>query len=173
MENAIVALISTALIILSSVIMMLSTLQSTSKMAASWQAMNTEFNNISATSISAETDAEYFGGAFVIRVPNNGQNNLCDFPMWDVIAQFEDGTATYLTYVPGTTAGNNEWAVAGINIAPGQSEIFDPGILNPEEYLRMEIKLYPELALYASARITVATPVGVKARCMVTKIPPP
>jgi hypothetical protein len=172
MENAIVAIISTALIILSSVIMMMSTLQSTSKIAAAWQAMNTEFNNIRTTSISAETD-NYYGGPIEIRVINNGQSNLYDFSKWDVIAQYEDGTATYLAYTEGTVAGLNQWAVAGIDIGLGQFEIFDPGILDPGEYLRMQIKLDPELILGESARITVVTPTGVKTQCLVTKKPLP
>jgi hypothetical protein len=167
MENAIVALISTALIILSSIIMTTSTLQATTKMAASWQTMDKEFNDMRATSISAETD-DYYGGAIEIKVINNGQNNLNAFPKWDVIAQYEGGTATYLEYTPGTSASTNQWAVAGINTGEGEGEIFDPGILNPGEYLRMQIMLSPELIPHASVRITIATPGGIKAQCLVT-----
>jgi hypothetical protein len=173
MENAIVAIISTVLIILSSVIMTMSTLQATSKLSGSWQAMTAEFDSIRTTSISAEPEGDYYGGPIELDVANNGQSNLCDFSQWDVIAQYEDGTATYLTYDSGTLAGNNEWAVQSINIGPGQLEIFDPGILNPGEYLRVQINLDPGLAVGYSARITIATPDGVTAQCLITQQAPP
>ena len=168
MENAIVSLISTALIILCSVIMMTSTLQATSTMAVSLQAMSQEFSELNATAISAETD-NYYGGSIEVRIVNDGQNNLYDFSKWDVIAQYAGGTATYLEYVTGTSAGANQWAVAGINISPIQVEIFDPGILNPAEYLRLKITLDPELTLGESARITVASPSGIQTQCLVTR----
>lgn len=168
METAIVALISTALIILSSVVMMTSTLQSTSKMAASLQAMNSEFDLISATSISASS-ADYYGGAISLSVYNGGQSNLWNFSQWDIIAQYDDGEATYLAYTTGTVAGDNQWAVTGIDIAGGLPEIFDPGILNPGEYLQLQVELVPELEVGQSARLTIATPDGVRAQCLVTR----
>ncbi len=168
MENALVAIISTVLIILSSVIMMMSTLQSTSKMAASWQVMNTEFNNTRTTAISVEAD-DYYGGAINLTVSNNGQSNLYDFSEWDVIAQFEDGGATYLGFADGTVAGTGQWTVTGIELGPGQPEIFDPGILNPNEHLKLQLNIAPELGPGQSARITVSTPSGVKAQATVTR----
>ena len=168
MENALVAIISTVLIILSSVIMMMSTLQSTSKMAASWQVMNTEFNNIRTTAISV-TANDYTGGTIVLSVNNDGQCNLYDFSEWDVIAQFENGGATYLGFAAGTIAGTGQWAVTGIEMGHGQPEIFDPGILNPNEHLMLQLNLDSELSPGQSARITVSTPSGVKAQVTVTR----
>jgi hypothetical protein len=173
MENALVAIVSTILIIISSVIMMMSTLQSSSRIAAAWQSMTTEFNNIRTTSITAATDENYYGGPITVRVTNAGQANLTDFTKWDVIAQYEDGTATYLTYCTGISAGANGWALTGIHLSLGQDEIFDPGILDPGEYASLQIVLNPELQLGASVRITVATPSGVTAECTVTEKPLP
>jgi hypothetical protein len=168
MENAIVSIISTTLIILSTVIMMMTSLQATTKMAAAWQTMSTTFSNLHTTSIST-VGVRYTGGPIYIDVTNSGQSNLYDFPKWDVIAQYANGTAIYLTYLESGFPDNNEWVIVNIQTASHSAEIFDPGILNPDEHLRMRIAIVPGLSWGGSARFTIATPSGIKDQYVITR----
>ncbi len=171
MENAIVAIISTMLIIISSLMMTMSTLQSTSQMAAAWQSMNTTFNNMRSTSISAEGYGDYNGDDIWIKVTNDGQCNLYDFDRWDVIAQYDDGTSVYLTYLESGTIEANQWTIAGIYTVMDYPDIFDPGILNPEEYMLMQVDMTPEINVNESARITISTSSGITDQCIITRLP--
>jgi len=173
MENAIVAIISTTLIIISSVVMMMSSLQATSKMAAAWQSMSTTLNNMRTTSISAEEYREYNEGDIWIRVTNDGECNLYDFSKWDVIAQYDDGTSTYLTYRESGSLEANEWTIEGIYTSLDYSEIFDPGILNPEEYLIILADMTPPIGVNESTRISISTPAGITDQCVITRLPYP
>ncbi len=171
MENAIVAVISTMLIIISSLMMTMSTLQSTSQMASAWQSMNATFGDMLSTSISAEGYGDYNGDTMWIKVTNDGQCNLYDFDKWDVIAQYDDGTSIYLTYLESGIVEANEWTVEGIYTAMDYSDIFDPGILNPEEYMLLQVDMTPKINMNESARITISTPAGITDQCIVTRLP--
>jgi hypothetical protein len=52
----------------------------------------------------------------------------------------------------------------------GVDEVFDPEILNPVSNMMIAISTYPEISVGETIRITIATPGGVTAQCMNTRI---
>ena len=111
-------------------------------------------------------------GNFHLAVTNEGQTDLAEFARWDVIVEYQNsGTdyATYLEYTTDTPPGDNQWMVAGIYLPNGNAEVYDPGILNPEEKMKLVIVLNPGTECGTTARITISTPNGVTAQCLVTR----
>jgi hypothetical protein len=102
----------------------------------------------------ARTDIEVVDaqeeGAFVeIYVRNSGEIRLAQFHDWDVITHHYDGAGDYyinrLTYTEDSDPGDQEWTVADIYTDDGlrQSEVYEPGILNPGEVMFIKLKLSP------------------------------
>jgi hypothetical protein len=168
-ETILVSLVSLALIIIASVTMTISTMQSSNKVADSWKNMETQSANISRTDIAAIAPAHYNGGAIDLTVKNDGQTNLSDFARWDVIVQYQSGNVTYLTFNAGYPPGANQWAVKGIYSSAGTPEIFDHGVLNPGEQMIVTISLNPEVISGQACRITISTSNGVKSQAELTR----
>ena len=98
-----------------------------------------------------------------VTVDNSGQTKLASFSKWDFIIHYRDGSGTYYTkWLPYTDGalGNNQWEKARICLN-GQPELFEPGIMNPEEELVILAKLSPLPGDATTGDITVATPNGV------------
>lgn len=169
METIFISLVSMALIIISSVTMAVSTMQSNDKVAASWKQMETQSIEIMRTSIVAQPSSNYNGGPISITVQNDGQTNLSDFAEWDVIVQYESGGVSYLTYSESSSPGNNGWTVLGIYSSGETPAIFDPGVLDSGEQMILSVKLNPELSSGQSCRITISTPNGVKSQIQVNR----
>jgi hypothetical protein len=169
METALISIVSIALIIVSTVTMMMGLFQSTTGLAHSWQQMEQQAGSIKLTEINVVPPENYNGGLIDLTVLNVGQSNLDDFPGWDVIAQYEGGSLSYIAYSESYPPGNNEWAVNGISITGNGPESFDPNILNPGEEMNMVINLHPEIDEGETARITVTTPNGVTSTCYVIR----
>ena len=169
METALISIVSIALIIVSTVTMTMGLFQSATGLAHSWQQMEQQAGSIRLTEINIVPPQNYNGGLIDLTVLNEGHSNLNDFPGWDVIAQYESGSLSYITYSESYPPGNNEWTVNGIYITGNGPESFDPGILNPGEEMSMVINLYPEIEKGETARMTVTTPNGVTSTCYVTR----
>lgn len=169
METVMVSLVSTALVIISAVTMIMSIFSSTNAMADSWKQMELQASEIRQTEITAIAPNDYAGGLINLTIRNDGQANIDDFPSWDIIAQRQNGNGGYIVYTDNTTPGSNQWTVSGIYLSDNSSEIFDPDILNPGEQMQLLINLNPAISVNETARITAATPNGVKAQCMLTR----
>ena len=91
---------------------------------------------------------------------------LNDFPRWDVVIQYTGSDNNYyikrLPYTAGAL-GNNQWTVTGIFLDAQTSdpEIFDPGILNPDEEVVLQIKLNPAVKALSTNLVSVVTPNGI------------
>jgi hypothetical protein len=169
METILVSLVSLALIIVSFVSLEINTLQSTNKIANSLKQMEAQSGEVIRTNIIALPPSIYSGGAIDLTVKNDGQTNLSDFAKWDVIAQYQTGEFSYLTYTPTYPPGNNgQWTVKGIYTTGGTPETFDPGILDPGEQMVVSIALDRNLSSGQSCEITVSTPNGVKSQTQIT-----
>ncbi|HEY90209.1 MAG TPA: hypothetical protein G4O07_00070 [Dehalococcoidia bacterium] len=108
------------------------------------------------------------GNSVCLKVINQGEASLTEFAKWDIIIQYENGTATYMIYTTSTTPGSNEWTVAGIYLLSEDPEVFDPGILDPGEQMKLSLNVDPAISPGETVRITVSTPNGVKSMCLVT-----
>jgi hypothetical protein len=158
-----------ALIIVASVTMAISTMQSSSKIADSWKQMASNSIAINRTDIAAIPPDHYTGGVLNITVKNTGQTNLTDFAKWDIIVQSQSGSVSYLNYRGSNPLGDNEWTVTGIYINTGNPEVFDPGILDPGEQMIVAIQLNPEISSGEACRITISTPNGINAQTQVIR----
>ena len=100
-----------------------------------------------------------------LTLQNTGQTRLADFESWDIFVQYYDGTGTYhVQWLPytGDTLGNNEWEVAWIRLNGG-NEIFEPGVLNPEEEIMVRAQLSPSAGANTTNMVVTSTPYGVTA----------
>ena len=94
---------------------------------------------------------------------------LNDFPRWDVVIQYTGSDSSYyikrLPYTGGAL-GNNQWTVTGIFLDAQASdpEIFEPGILNPDEDVVLQIKLNPGVKSGSTNLASVVTPNGIVAQ---------
>jgi hypothetical protein len=168
METILVSLVSLALIIISSVTMAISTMQSQNKVADSWKQMEAQSSNINRTDIMALPPLSYTGGVIDLTVKNDGQTNLNAFSKWDVIVQYQDSSVSYLTYTASYPPADNEWTVKGIYTSGETPEIFDPGVLDPGELMIVSVMLNPAVGSGETCRITISTPNGVKSQTQVT-----
>lgn len=169
METVMVSLVSTALVIISAVTMIISIFSSTNAMADSWKQMEQQASGIRQTAITAIAPEHYAGGLINLTIRNDGQDNIDDFPRWDIVAQHENGNGSYIVYANSPSPGNNQWALEGIYLSDNSSEIFDPNILNPGEQMNVLINLNPSMSQGDTVRITAATPNGITAQCLLTR----
>jgi hypothetical protein len=171
MESALVSMVCVALIIISSITMMVSSFTSISTIVSSWQQMEEEADNIRRTEISSIPPENYTGGIINLLVSNNGEMNLISFDEWDIIARYQTGGVSYIDYTENLTPGLNQWTVEGIYLSDNLSisEVFDPGILNPKETVKLKINLNPEIAIGETGLISTSTENGVTSQCLISR----
>jgi hypothetical protein len=168
METVFVSLVMIGLIIVGAFTILTSSFRVATTLSDSWKGMEAETSYIMRTYITATPPVIYTGGSIEITIQNGGMTDLADLSSWDVIVDYR-GSVRYLSYTQGVP-GSNEWAVAGIYLSGGDPEVFDAGILNPGENMRIIINLDPELSPDETARITISAPNGVTSQCQVTRI---
>lgn len=171
MESALVSMVCVALIIISSVTMMVSSFTSISTIVESWQQMEEEADNIRRTDISSIPAENYTGGIIDLFVSNKGETNLLSFDEWDIIARYQTGGICYIEYTDNITPDLNQWTVEGLYLTDNLtiSEIFDHGILNPDETAKLRINLNPEIAVGETALINTSTENGVTSQCLISR----
>lgn len=156
MEVAITALACVALIVFGALTIAGSALSTTGDVGMAWKTMERIDGDLYRTELGG-TSGSCTASAFVdVVCLNEGETRLEDFERWDVILRYweDSGTpgyqVTYLAYDSGTLSAldDNEWIVEGIYRDAGAAtvETYDPGILNPDEYIRVRMKLNPTLS---------------------------
>ena len=167
METVVIVLVCIALIVFGVMTMAQGFLTSTDSAALSMEDITVTKGDIMRTEISL-SDARRIGADLLeITLGNTGQMKLASFNKWDVIVQYYDADHTYYTkwlrYTT-ETPGNNEWHQTGIYLdaADNTTEVFELGILNPEEQMIMEAKLNPPPRDGTDVDAIVSTPNGVR-----------
>ena len=166
MEMIAVVIICLALIVFGGMTMAQGFLSSTDSAAISVEEITVTKGEIMRTGISLlnarQTAIDRLEGA----LRNDGQLKLASFSKWDVIVQYYDADWNYYTkwlpYNEGAL-GDNEWHKTGIYLDAGDEspEIFDPGILNPGEEMKIEAKLNPPPRDGTTVETIVSTPSGI------------
>jgi len=169
MESILIFFVSLTLIIVSSVTMAMSTVNSTARLSESYKVMQTKTESARRTEIVSLPPQDYSGGTIDLTVKNEGQVNISDFGRWDVIIEEPAGNAAYLTYSASYPPGNNQWAVEGIYVVDDVSEVFDINILNPGEQAVIGIDPGEMLDPGETIKITLSTSDGVTSQCYVTR----
>ena len=168
METAIVSIMCIALIIIGGMTMSQGFLSSVDTTASGLETVSERDEEIMRTNLSTLSANLTAPDWLEVALRNNGQTKLSDFAKWDVIVQYYDSGGTYyvkwLPYVTGTP-GDNQWTKKGIYLnAEGQTpEVFEPGILNPEEEIVIEAKLSPSVGAGTTNLIVTSTPNGIPA----------
>ncbi len=170
MESLLISLVSVALVIIATVTMTISTFGSAITLADSWDKMEKRTEEIRRTSIAVTPPDNYTGGNIDLMIANDGQTDLGDFTHWDIIAEYQTGGIQYIDYTP-DAPGDNQWTLEGIYLTSNTStaEAFDFNILNPGETANLTINLNPEIGAGKLGKITVSTPNGVTAQCIVSR----
>jgi len=82
-----------------------------------------------------------------------------------VIVQYYRGGNYYVLRAPYTSdypPGANQWSIEWIRVTEtGTDEVYEPGILNPGEQMRIRVSVSPSVGSGTTNQITVATPNGV------------
>jgi hypothetical protein len=126
------------------------------------------------------TGAETLSAGAIVRVKvrNSGHVKLADFEHWDVVVQyysdplFEEIPDTYpdiynVKWLPYTAENPDDlqWTVSGIYVDADvmTPEVFEPGILNPDEEMVIQARLEPTVAMTTTNLITINTQNGIGA----------
>ena len=164
METAFVSMICVALMVIGGMTMARGFLSSVDDTSVNMQVVSQRNEEIMRTNIAVREIVQPSANTLQIYVNNAGQTKLTDFPKWDVIVHHMDDNDThYVTWLPYKSAepGSNEWTVTGLYTASNQPEVFDPGILNPDEVMLIEAKIDPDIKTESENLVVITTPNGV------------
>jgi len=144
------------------------TFRSFHTLSDAWAKMEVTTGEIARTATDVTgTSLTGAGVTLEVTVQNSGQVDLLSFKNWDVFAQYYALLGVYyqkrLTYTTAASPGANQWTVKGIyrDAAATQAEIFEPGILDPGEYMVIKATLSPAADVTRSHKVLVATANGV------------
>ena len=163
METAIVSLICIALVVFGGMTMSQGFLTSVDTSTTGLEEIGHRDETIMRTELSSISASQPASNTLEVTLENNGQTKLADFDKWDVIVQYYDSTGTYYTkWLPYTegTLGDNEWEVVWIRL-DGETEIFEPNVLNPEEEIKIRTQLNPSVGAGTTNMVVLATPSGI------------
>jgi hypothetical protein len=167
MENAVVALISIAIILGGTMTLMLSAIPIVDTLSTSWKQMTQQAEEIRRMDIAADSYSVSGDGVQVeITVRNDGKVSLCDFGSWDVIVKYYNNDHSYLKWLPYTSSNppeDNKWTMNGIYFN-GSAETIEPNILNPGEDMKILMQLNPVVSENTTNWVTISTPSGISAQ---------
>jgi hypothetical protein len=159
MENIVITLVCITILIIGGATIAMNLFNSVDLLAYAWKeceatAGETRCTNIS--SVSSTTNAP--GTQAELTIKNDGKIDLAHFDKWDVIVKYQSGVVQRLPYTSATPG----WTVGGIymNSLP---EIYEPNIFNPNETMKLVLKLSPPVASKTINLATIATTNGVSA----------
>lgn len=157
MENLFITIVCIALILLATVSYATSSLGSADLISNSFKAMVEKAGEISRTEITATGATTADGSEVEVALRNDGSTALRNFSRWDVIVRYQDGTTAWVPY----TAATPGWLDAGTYLN-GSPDLFEPGILNPAETLKINVRLSPAVAENTTNLAVISTDSGVK-----------
>jgi archaellum component FlaF (FlaF/FlaG flagellin family) len=160
METSIPALLVTAILMITTVVLARSGFTSLDELGQSWQVMEERLNDQTHTELAAvETRIDESLANITVRLRNDGQTKIADYARMDVVVQyFSESGERYVRWIPYTSGGlqSNSWTVESIS-----NDAFEPKVLNPGEVLEMQIRVNPPLGIGTTGWVIVATENGV------------
>ena len=168
METAIVSLICIALIVFGGMTMSQGFLTSVDSSTIGLEEMGERDEAIMRTELATVSASQPSANQVNVILRNDGQTKLADFDKWDIIVQYHDASSTYyikwLPYTEGTL-GDNEWEKVGIYLdaAAETPEVFESGILNAGEEIKIRAQLDPSVGAGTANLVVVSTPNGIPA----------
>jgi hypothetical protein len=158
METSIPAVIVSAILMVSAMVLARSGYRSVDQMGQIWKEMETRSSEqvhtrLTITNVTSSTP--YVD----VDLRDDDSTALANYDRMDVLVQYTTGGgAPVLAWIPYTNGAlaPNTWIVQGII-----NDAFEPGILNPGETLRMRIWLDPPASGGTTNRLVIATELGV------------
>ncbi len=157
MENVFIALISITVLIVGGATIAMHSFNSIDTLSYAWKDYESsagEIRNTSITYVSSTTNAP--GTQAEIIIKNAGQTDLAHFEKWDVIVKYQSGIVQRLPY----SAATPGWTLGGLYIN-GLPEVYGPNIFNPNETMKLVLKLSPAVASKTINLATISTTNGV------------
>ncbi len=174
MASAIVSLISIAVMVTAMLTLIHGGFLSAEMLSRSWKAMETRSGQVARTGmavIATSTDSSFV----YVTIKNSGQVAWDSFADWDVVVQWYTAPGNYkiqrLEYVADQEPSLNQWTVTGIYRNAGTSalEVFEPGILDPAEEMKIKVKPSPPVGPNTNNWIVIVTPNGVSTSALFTR----
>jgi hypothetical protein len=165
METAIVSIICIALIVFGGMTMSQGFITSVDASTTGLEEVSQRDENMMRTELTPLTTDMPALNTLELTLKNTGQTKLSDYEKWDIIVQYYDSVGTYhVRWLPFTedSLGDNEWEVVWIQL-DGNSEVFESGVLNPEEEIMLRAQLNPSVGANTTNMVVTATPSGVTA----------
>jgi hypothetical protein len=164
METAFVSIICIALLVIGGMTMSRGFLSSIDSTSANIDTISHRNEQIMRTNVAIDEIVQPSANLLELHLSNIGQVKLADFAKWDIIVHHMDSSDRYyVTWLPykETNPGQNEWTVEGIYTQSGLSEVFEPGIFNPDEKMVIEGRINPNIKTGSENLVIVTTPNGV------------
>ena len=165
METAIISIICIALIVFGGMTMSQGFITSVDTSTTGLEEISQRDEDMIRTELIPTTTDMPSADTLELTLENTGQTRLSDFEAWDIIVQYYDGTGTYhvewLPYTEGAL-GDNQWEVVWIKL-DGDNEVFEPGVLNPEEEIMVRAQLNPPVGANTTNMVVTSTHSGVTA----------
>ena len=177
METAVVSIVCIALIVLGGMTMSQGFLSSVDNTTSGLEQISRQTAEIARTSLTPLSASQPSAEILEVTLKNSGQTKLADLARWDFIVQYYEAEGSYhvrwLPYVEGTPS-DNQWTDVGIYLDAGDEtpEVFEPGILNPGEEMRLRAKVDPPPGSGTTNLVVIATPNGVPASISFTGYSP-
>jgi hypothetical protein len=117
----------------------------------------------SLTPVSTNVTLQPGADPLEIVLQNTGQTKMSDFSKWDVIVQYFDADGNYIVkWLPYSAlgGGTNEWGVGWIHLN-GETEQFEPNVLNSEEEIKLRTWLDPSIGSNTTNMVVISTPSGI------------
>jgi hypothetical protein len=166
METAFVSIICVALMVIGGMTMSQGFLSSVDSTTSNIQSLSQRDEEIMRTNITILEASQGAADRLLVKVKNNGQTKLSEFKKWDVIVHSEDNNSQkHVNWLPydENVPDHNEWSVQGIYLDSGGAapEVFEPGIVNPDEEIVIECQLDPPVGVGTVNLVSISTPNGI------------
>ncbi|MCA9918380.1 MAG: hypothetical protein KC445_10540 [Anaerolineales bacterium] len=174
MESIVTVIVVVALILTAGLNIFETSLDTQEELMTSWQAMEDRTDDRVRTELTPISATVQSNGALVeLTLRNDGSTALTDFDEWDIFMQYYSSGDVYnidwYPYTSGAPGGNQWTATIYTDAAGGIPEIYEPGILNPDEELVLQLNIAPGIALTTTNRLTLSTNNGITASTIITR----
>ena len=160
METSIPALLVTAILMITTVVLARSGYTSLDEVGQSWQVMEQRLSDQAHTELTVvQTRVDNPRVNITVTLRNDGQTQIADFARMDVVVQYFSGPGTrndrWIPYTAGALQSNT-WTVASFT-----NDVFEPRVLNPGESMDIQIRVNPAVRNNTTGWVIIATKNGV------------
>lgn len=174
MESIFTVIVVIALILTAGLNIFQTSLDTQEQLMTSWQEMEERTDDRVRTQLTPISATVQNNGAQVqLTLRNDGSASLADFDEWDLFMQYYSSGDVYninwYPYTSGLPSGNQWTATIYTDAAGGLPELYEPGILNPDEELLLQLNIAPGIGLTTTNRLTLSTHNGITASTIITR----